>query len=40
MPRGELGSAPTLGQHSDAVLADVLGMDAAAIGDLRAAGVI
>lgn len=40
MPRGELASAPTLGQHSSAVLAEVLGMDAAAIGDLRAAGVI
>jgi len=40
MRRGKLATAPALGQHSAAVLADVLGMDAAAIADLRAAGVI
>ncbi len=40
MPRGRLATAPALGQHSAAVLADVLGMDAAAIAELRAAGVI
>ena len=38
--RGRLDGAPTLGQHSASVLADVLGMDAAAIDGLRAAGVI
>lgn len=31
---------PTLGQDSDAVLRDVLGLDAARIADLRAAGVV
>ena len=40
MRRGRLATAPALGQHSAAVLADVLGMDAAAIDGLRAAGVI
>jgi len=40
MRRGKLATAPALGQHSAAVLGDVLGMDAAAIADLRAAGVI
>ncbi|PND35942.1 CoA transferase [Achromobacter pulmonis] len=38
--RGRLDGAPTLGQHSASVLAEVLGMDAAAIDGLRAAGVI
>ncbi|MFI8632995.1 CaiB/BaiF CoA transferase family protein [Microbacterium sp. NPDC077663] len=32
--------APTLGQHTDAVLADDLGLDAAEIARLRAAGVV
>jgi crotonobetainyl-CoA:carnitine CoA-transferase CaiB-like acyl-CoA transferase len=31
---------PTLGQHSDEVLRDLLGMDAKAIAELRAAGVV
>ncbi|QKH39927.1 CoA transferase [Achromobacter pestifer] len=40
MRRGELATAPALGQHSAEVLAQVLGMDASAIEGLRAAGVI
>jgi len=32
--------APTVGEHTDAVLADVLGYDADAIGKLRAAGAL
>jgi len=31
---------PAIGEHTDAVLADWLGMDDAAIGGLRGAGVI
>jgi crotonobetainyl-CoA:carnitine CoA-transferase CaiB-like acyl-CoA transferase len=32
--------APTLGEHTDAVLRDLLGLDAPAIASLRAAGAI
>jgi crotonobetainyl-CoA:carnitine CoA-transferase CaiB-like acyl-CoA transferase len=32
--------APTLGEHTDAVLRDLLGLDAPAIAALRAAGAI
>jgi crotonobetainyl-CoA:carnitine CoA-transferase CaiB-like acyl-CoA transferase len=32
--------APLLGQHTDAVLRDVLGLAAAEIGDLRAGGIV
>ncbi len=39
-PRVPPGVAPRLGEHTGAVLADVLGMDAAAIEGLRAAGTI
>jgi len=34
------GIAPTAGQHSEAILADVLGYDAARIAELRAKGVL
>ena len=33
-------SAPLLGEHTDEVLADWLGLDAAAIGGLRADGIV
>ena len=33
-------SPPTLGEHTDEVLGDVLGLDAAAIAGLRARGVV
>lgn len=39
-PRVPPGVAPRLGEHTDAVLAGVLGMDARSIGALRAAGTI
>ncbi|MCC7049098.1 MAG: CoA transferase [Alphaproteobacteria bacterium] len=39
-PVREPAAPPTLGQHTDAVLREVLGMDAAAIARLRAAGAI
>ncbi|NLA37613.1 MAG: CoA transferase [Actinobacteria bacterium] len=38
MPR--MTKAPTVGQHTDAVLADVLGFDAARIAELRERGVV
>jgi crotonobetainyl-CoA:carnitine CoA-transferase CaiB-like acyl-CoA transferase len=34
------GKAPELGQHTDAVLADVLGYDAERVAALRAAGAV
>lgn len=36
----QAGAAPGLGEHTDSVLAEVLGMDAAAIARLRDAGVL
>ena len=36
----EIGAPPTLGQHTDAVLAERLGYDAAKIAALREAGAI
>ena len=39
-PHDYPGGAPVLGQHTDAVLADVLGLDAGEIARLRAAGVV
>ena len=39
-PIGEYAPPPRLGEHSDAVLHDVLGYDAASIEALRAAGAI
>ena len=38
-PGGPRGMPPTLGQHTDEVLAE-LGRDAAAIAELRASGVV
>lgn len=39
-PGGACGPGPLLGEHTDAVLQRVLGLGAAALSDLRAAGVI
>ncbi|HEX2817980.1 MAG TPA: CoA transferase [Phenylobacterium sp.] len=39
-PRGEVQPAPRLGQHTDEVLADVLGMSGTEIGRLHDAGVV
>ena len=35
-----IGPAPGLGEHTDAVLRDVLGVDAARVGVLRASGAL
>jgi len=40
VPRGPVTPAPVLGQHSDEVLADVLGMSSGEIGKLHDAGII
>jgi len=37
---GRLGPVPTPGQHTDEIVANVLGYDPAAIADLRGAGAI
>jgi len=37
---GRVGSVPTPGQHTDAVLGDILGYDTARLAELRAAKVI
>lgn len=39
-PRPDPRPAPRLGEHSDAVLAEVLGLSAAAIGELHESGVV
>ena len=39
-PGGVRWPGPTLGEHTEAVLREVAGLDAAAIADLRARGVI
>jgi 2-methylfumaryl-CoA isomerase len=39
-PRPDPRAAPRLGEHSDAVLAEVLGLSAAAIGALHDSGVV
>ena len=37
---GRIGPVPTPGQHTDAVLHDILGYDAARLAELRAAKVV
>ena len=40
LPRGPVRAAPVLGQDTDAVLADVLGLSAARIGELHDSGIV
>jgi crotonobetainyl-CoA:carnitine CoA-transferase CaiB-like acyl-CoA transferase len=40
LPEADDTRVPWLGEHTDAVLGDELGLDAAALADLRAAGVV
>jgi len=40
VPRGDVRPAPKLGEHTDAVLADLLGLSAAEIGRLHDSGVV
>jgi 2-methylfumaryl-CoA isomerase len=40
LERAEVAPAPVLGQHTDAILADVVGLDAHQIGDLHDRGVV
>ena len=39
-PRGPVGPAPRLGQHTDEVLAEVVGLGSRAIGELHDAGIV
>ena len=40
MPRAPAGLAPRLGEHTDAVLREVLALDAPALAALRASGLV
>jgi len=40
VPRRPAGSAPTLGQHTDEVLSELLGIDQATFGRLHHRGIV